>query len=49
LRAQLAANTRKMDFGDGSWRSIAKKTMEAYLCFASRTDAVLLQHEERRG
>ena len=35
LREQLAANTRDMNFGDESWRSIAKKTMEAYISFVS--------------
>jgi glycosyltransferase involved in cell wall biosynthesis len=30
LRAQLAENVRKMNFGEESWLSIAAKTIECY-------------------
>jgi glycosyltransferase involved in cell wall biosynthesis len=30
LRDQLARNVREMSFGDQSWLSIAKKTVQAY-------------------
>ena len=30
LRERLASSVREMDFGDESWRSIAKKTVQAY-------------------
>jgi glycosyltransferase involved in cell wall biosynthesis len=40
LREQLAANTRNMNFGEASWRSIAKQTMEAYEMFMSRSGGI---------
>jgi glycosyltransferase involved in cell wall biosynthesis len=35
LRQQLAANVRKMNFGEESWMSIANKTIECYKFFES--------------
>jgi glycosyltransferase involved in cell wall biosynthesis len=40
LREQLRANTRSLNFGDESWRSIAKQTMNAYISFASRANVL---------
>lgn len=34
LRSHLAANTRDMNFGEESWRSIAKQTVDAYKFFS---------------
>ncbi|MCL2659509.1 MAG: glycosyltransferase family 4 protein [Acidobacteriaceae bacterium] len=35
LRERLQSNTKNMNFGDESWRSIAKSTLEAYADFAT--------------
>jgi glycosyltransferase involved in cell wall biosynthesis len=49
LRTRLAANTRSMNFGDDSWRSIARQTMDAYSFFAtSEQPPANVSHRKRR-
>jgi len=36
LRDQLASNTRSMNFGEASWRSIAEQTIDAYAFLMTR-------------
>jgi len=49
LREQLRANTRNMNFGDESWGSIAKQTMEAYISFASHADVLYKKTSSAQG
>jgi glycosyltransferase involved in cell wall biosynthesis len=40
IRSQLAANTKKMNFGDESWRSIAQQTVEVYESLTTRSSVI---------